>query len=85
MMGSEMPSSLVWSLCIKRLKSCLLSFLCNPYNIIPFLIYEIFSTCLLPFFYCLLAVTVIECNNNFLFFTSIILFIILLDEFGSRV
>ena len=48
-MDSELPSFLVWSLCIKCLVhhevysvswSCLLSFLCNPY--IPFQIYEIF-------------------------------------------
>ena len=48
-MDSELPSFLVWSLCIKCLVhhevysvswSCLLSFLCNPY--IPFIIYEIF-------------------------------------------
>ena len=45
--------------------SCLLSFLCNPY--IPFLISEIFFIYLSPFiFLLLLAVTVIECNNNFL-------------------
>ena len=48
-MDSELPSFLVWSLCIKCLVhhevysvswSCLLSFLCNPY--IPFQIYEFF-------------------------------------------
>ena len=48
-MDSELPSFLVWSLCIKCLVhhevysvswSCLLSFLCNPY--IPFQISEIF-------------------------------------------
>ena len=48
-MDSELPSFLVWSLCIKCLVhhevysvswSCLLSFLCNPY--IPFIISEIF-------------------------------------------
>ena len=46
-MDSELPSFLVWLLCIKCLVhhevysvswSCLLSFLCNPY--IPFLIYK---------------------------------------------
>ena len=48
-MDSELPSFLVWSLCIKCLVhhevysvswSCFLSFLCNPY--IPFQISEIF-------------------------------------------
>ena len=49
---------------------CLVS--CPFYAIpiyVPFLIYEIFlykCTCLLSFFLLLLAVTVIECNNNFL-------------------
>ena len=44
--------------------------------IIPFLIDEIFHfTCFLPLFLLFLAVTVIECNNNFLFFTSIIILI----------
>ena len=44
--------------------SCLLSFLCNPY--IPFLIYKILIY-LPPFiFLLLLAVRVIERNNNFL-------------------
>ena len=47
-MDLELPSFLVWSVCIKCLVhhevysvswSCLLSFLCNPY--IPFQIYEI--------------------------------------------
>ena len=49
--------------------SDLLSFLWNPY--IPFIInLRNFSfTCLLSFFLLLLAVTVIECNNNSLFFT----------------
>ena len=47
--------------------SCLLSFLCNPY--IPFLIYEIFNLLVsFHFFLLLLAVTVIEFNNNFLCF-----------------
>ena len=61
-MDSELPSFLVWSLCIKCLVhhevysvswSCLLSFLCNPY--IPFQIYE--------FFYLLVESTTVLSDN----------------------
>ena len=44
--------------------SCLLSFLCNPY--IPFLIYKIFHLLVSFHFLLLLAVRIIEYNNNFL-------------------
>ena len=44
--------------------SCLLSFLCNPY--IPFLSYEIFHLLVSFHFLLLLAMRVIECNNNLL-------------------
>ena len=56
--------------------SCFLSFLCNPY--IPFLIYVIFIYLFPLIFLLLLAVTVIEGDNNFLFFTSIIMIIIII-------
>ena len=53
--------------------SCLLSFLCNPY--IPFLIYDNFHLLVSIHFLLLSAVTVKECNNFFLFFTSIVILI----------
>ena len=53
-----------------------------PFYAIPirilFLIYEIFHLFVSFHFLLLLAVTIIECNNNFLFFTSIIILNIIL-------
>ena len=82
-MDSELPSFLVWSLCIKCLVhhevysvswSCLLSFLCNPIYPFKFLKFFIYLS---PFiFLLLLAVRVIERNNNF--------YVLYINNWGER-
>ena len=77
-MDSEMPTVLSW--CIMQYTVCpCLGLVSCPFYAIPiiihFLIYEIFHLLVSFHFLLLLAVTIIECNNNFLFFTSIIILI----------
>ena len=83
-MDFEMPFFIIWSPCIKRLVhhavycmslSCLLSFLCNPYNNLSEIFHLLVSV---KNFLLLLAVTAIKCNNNSLFFTLIIMIIIII-------